>query len=94
MKQAIDTFTIDMLDAMCKEPQAPEVRRAVYALVMEPIAKPTKSTYRFFIKMENGATLAWSHLTLREAQAMNKLMNKHNTLQSSVNVSRFGWEEV
>jgi hypothetical protein len=56
-----------------------------------PEAKPT---YRFIIKIDSGATLAWSNLTLREAQAMNKLMNKHNPLQSSVNVSRFGWEEV
>jgi hypothetical protein len=94
MKQAEDNKTIDMLDAMCKQPQALEVRRAVYALVMEPIAKPTKPTYRFIIKTDSGATLAWSNLTLREAQAMNKLMNKHNPLQSSVNVSRFGWEEV
>lgn len=91
MKQAEDNKTIDMLDAMYKEPQAPEVRKAMHNLLMQPISKPT---YRFFIKMENGATLAWSNLTLREAKAMNKLMNKHNTLQSSVNVSRFGWEEV
>jgi hypothetical protein len=91
MKQAEDNKTIDMLDAMYKEPQAPEVRRAVYALVLEPIVKPT---YRFYIETENNETLAWSNLTLREAKAMNKLMNKHNTLQSSVNVSRFGWEEV
>ena len=54
----------------------------------------TKLTYRFYITTEGGATLAWSNLTLREAKAMNKLMEKQNPLQSNVNVLRFGWEEV
>jgi hypothetical protein len=56
-----------------------------------PEAKPT---YRFFIKTDSGDCVAWSNLTLREAKAMHKLMDKQNPLQSSVNISRFGWEEV
>jgi hypothetical protein len=54
----------------------------------------TKPTYRFFITTEDGATIAWSNLTQREAKAMYKLMEKQNPLQSNVNVPRFGWEEV
>jgi hypothetical protein len=91
MKQAEDNKTIDMLDIMCKEPQAPEVRRAVYALVLEPIVKPT---YRFYIETDDGVCIAWSNLTQREAKAMYKLMEKQNPLQSNVNVTRSGWEEV
>lgn len=54
----------------------------------------SKPTYRFFIKTGEGATLAWSGLTQREAKLMHKLMDKFNPLQSNVDVIRCGWEEV
>jgi len=54
----------------------------------------TKPTYRFYITTEGGATLAWSNLTLRQAEAMNKLMSKFNPLQSNVHYRRYGWEET
>jgi hypothetical protein len=54
----------------------------------------TKPTYRFYIETEDGICIAWSHLTMREAKVMHKLMDKHNPLQSNVNVTRCGWEEV
>jgi hypothetical protein len=53
-----------------------------------------KPTYRFYIETDDGVCIAWSHLTMREAKAMYKLMDKYNPLQSNVNVTRSGWEEV
>jgi hypothetical protein len=85
MKQPEDNMTLDMHDP---------VQEAAPGAVITPDNPNSKPTYRFFINTERGATLAWSGLTLREAKAMNKLMDKHNPLQSNVNVLRHGWEEV
>ena len=52
-----------------------------------------KPTYRFFINAGD-TTIAWSNLTRREAMAIHKLMAKQNPLQSNVDVTRFGWEEL
>ena len=71
------------------------MKQAEDKLTADMFGQPdTKPTYRFYITTENNETLAWSNLTLREAKAMNKLMDKFNPLQSNVNVLRFGWEEV
>jgi hypothetical protein len=81
MKQPEDNMTLDMHDPG--------------AVITCDNPKPnSKPTYRYFIKTEGGATLAWSGLTQREAKMMHKLMDKHNPLQSNVNVLRHGWEEV
>jgi hypothetical protein len=71
------------------------MKQAEDKLTADMFGQPdTKPTYRFYITTENNETLAWSNLTLRQAEAMNKLMSKFNPLQSNVHYRRYGWEEV
>jgi len=71
------------------------MKQAEDKLTADMFGQPdTKPTYRFPVTIRGGATLAWSNLTLREAKAMDKLMDKFNPLQSNVHYRRYGWEEV
>lgn len=54
-----------------------------------------KKLYRFYVVTSDGIVLVWTHLSVKEAQTMNKLTSKgFNILQSSTEVIRFGWEEM
>ena len=71
------------------------MKQAEDKLTADMFGQPdTKPTYRFYITTENNETLAWSNLTLRQAEVMNKLMDKFNPLQSNVHYRKYGWEEV
>ena len=71
------------------------MKQAIDTFTADMFGEPkTKETYRFYIETDDGVCIAWSHLTLREAKVMHKLMDKYNILQSNVNVTRTGWELV
>lgn len=71
------------------------MKQAIDTFTADMFGEPeTKPTYRFYIETDKGDCIAWSRLTLREAKAMHKLMDKYNILQSNVTATDFGWELV
>lgn len=78
MKQAADKFTGDMWGGDQPTP-----------------AKKPKPMYRAYVAMTGGEVLVWTHLTLAQSKAMHKMCSeKFNVLQSSTEITRFGWEEM
>lgn len=57
-------------------------------------APKVKTLYRVYCTTTDGVVMVWTHLSLAQAKAMYNNMGKFNPLQSSTELTRFGWEEM
>jgi hypothetical protein len=50
----------------------------------------SETKYVFWIELEDGQEVRWSHLSLRQVQSMNAVTDKRLPL----NIKAFGWSEM